>query len=239
MVVTCDNPSCGQSFVYRRGPAHFERATRHYCSRRCRDRVFREKIETVCANPSCERIFDYRHGRVAFAKSERHYCSPECWRARPQGGASLVVRCANALCGKEFTYGSGRAHFRRSKNHYCCRSCQNTTHGLAGSARHKIWERLRRRARKQKIPFGLTVHDIPEVPARCPVLGIEIKANSEAGPLDSSPSVDKIDPSRGYVPGNIRIISNRANRIRSDATAEELYKIAQDAEALEAHKPVG
>jgi len=147
-----------------------------------------------------------------------------------------TLTCANALCGKEFQSYEGPAHLKRSKRHYCCRSCQNTTHGLGGTERHKIWERLRKRARQQKIPFELTVHDIPEIPVRCPVLGIEIKANSEAGPLDTSPSVDKINPSQGYVPGNIRIISNRANRIRSDATAEELYKIAQDAETLEARK---
>lgn len=145
----------------------------------------------------------------------------------------MEIPCDNPLCGKVFSFKGGLAHYRRSKNHFCCRSCQNTTHGQAGSSKHKIWESAARRARARGVPFALTVHDIPSIPERCPVLGIKIQANTTAGPLDSSPSIDKIDPSRGYIPGNVRIISHRANRIRSDASAEELRKIAADAEALE------
>lgn len=145
----------------------------------------------------------------------------------------MDVICANDLCGKTFNYKWGPVHFARGEKHYCSRSCQNTTHGLAGTQRHKIWEGAKKRAKENGVKFSLTVHDVPEVPALCPVLGIEIKPNVKAGPLDSSPSLDKIIPSRGYSPGNVRIISNRANRIRSDATAAELKLIAQDCEMLE------
>lgn len=145
----------------------------------------------------------------------------------------MEVICDNVLCGKPFNYRWGPVHFSRSEKHYCSRSCQNTTHGLAGTKRHKIWEMAKKRAKENGVQFSLTVHDMPEVPDRCPVLGIEIRANEKAGPLDSSPSLDKIVPALGYVPGNIRIISNRANRIRSDATAEELMLIAKDCALLE------
>lgn len=43
---------------------------------------------------------------------------------------------------------------------------------------------------------------------------------------DASPSLDKIIPSLGYVPGNVLVISWRANRIKCDATANELMLIA-------------
>lgn len=145
----------------------------------------------------------------------------------------MEVTCDNALCGRLFTYGAGPAHFARGEKHYCSRSCQNTRHGLAGTQRHKIWEGAKKRAKENGVTFELTVHDIPDVPSVCPVLGIAIQPNEKSGPLDSSPSLDKIVPALGYVPGNVRIISNRANRIRSDATAAELKLIAHDCEMLE------
>lgn len=128
---------------------------------------------------------------------------------------------------------AGPAHYARNSKHFCSTRCIRTTHGQAGTRRHKIWEGAKKRAKENGVLFCLTVHDIPDVPTVCPVLGIPIRANEKAGPLDSSPSLDRIRPTLGYVPGNVRIISNRANRIRSDATAAELSLIAWDALALE------
>jgi hypothetical protein len=145
----------------------------------------------------------------------------------------MEIACANPLCQRLFNYTEGNAHFARRPVHYCGRSCQNTTHGKAGTPSHKIWERSRKRAKENGVTFALTIDDIPPVPQRCPVLGIPIIANTKAGPLDSSPSIDRLVASKGYVPGNVRIISNRANRLRSDATAAELWLLAADAESLE------
>ena len=95
-----------------------------------------------------------------------------------------------------------------------------------------IWAGARKRSKENGVIFDLALQDIPEIPTHCPVLGIRIVANTIAGPLDSSPSLDRIDRSLGYVKGNIRIISNRANRLRSDGTAEELERIAKDAKRI-------
>jgi len=145
----------------------------------------------------------------------------------------IFLICANSLCKKEFVFRDNRTHLTRAKEHYCSRSCQNTTHGQAGTQKHKIWERTAKRARLNGLPFSLTVHDIPDIPTLCPVLGILIVANVKAGPLDSIPSLDRLDPVRGYVAGNVRVISNRANRLRSDATSDELRRLAVDLEAIE------
>jgi len=142
----------------------------------------------------------------------------------------MEIICANKLCRKVFDFKGGKAHFKRAKHHYCSTSCQNTIHGLAGTKRHQIWEQAKKRAKIKGINFELTVHDMPEIPKRCPILGIEIIANSIAGPLDTSPSLDRIDSMLGYIKSNIRIISNRANRIRSDAAAKELRLLADDIE---------
>ncbi|MBB3990312.1 hypothetical protein [Croceicoccus naphthovorans] len=60
-----------------------------------------------------------------------------------------------------------------------------------------------------------------------PILGIPIYiAKGGRGGKDHSPSLDRIRPKLGYVPGNVIVISNRANRLKSDATIRELRDIA-------------
>jgi len=40
-----------------------------------------------------------------------------------------------------------------------------------------------------------------------------------------SPSIDRIIPHKGYVEGNVIIVSDLANRIKSDATLEEISNV--------------
>jgi hypothetical protein len=75
------------------------------------------------------------------------------------------------------------------------------------------------RAKKLGIPFNLELEDII-IPIYCPLLGIRLK--HYIGRENSSPSIDKIDPSLGYVKGNVWIISFKANRCKSNLTVEEL-----------------
>jgi hypothetical protein len=86
-----------------------------------------------------------------------------------------------------------------------------------------LWERARRRARESGLRFSIKREDIA-VPSICPALGIRITIGKRRS--SSSPSLDRIIPSRGYVRGNVRVISDRANRLKSDLTATELRKRA-------------
>lgn len=61
-------------------------------------------------------------------------------------------------------------------------------------------------------------------PSHCPILGIELDYFAE-GRQENSVSFDRIDPDQGYISGNVRIVSWRANRIKNDGTAEEHYLI--------------
>lgn len=63
------------------------------------------------------------------------------------------------------------------------------------------------------------------IPERCPVLGIPLRLG-EMSDRASSPSLDRIDPRRGYVRGNVLVVSYRANQIKSDATPDELRRVA-------------
>lgn len=63
----------------------------------------------------------------------------------------------------------------------------------------------------------------------CPVFGYSFTTNCKSA--DTSPSLDRIDSSLGYVEGNVWVISTRANRIKSDATLEELKLLVAALEA--------
>jgi hypothetical protein len=90
--------------------------------------------------------------------------------------------------------------------------------------RKNIWFAARGRARKRGLSFTITVDDIV-IPEFCPALGLRLTIGS--GKLcDSSPSLDRLVPERGYVAGNVAVISHKANRIKNNATTAELIKLA-------------
>ena len=84
------------------------------------------------------------------------------------------------------------------------------------------------RAKKLKIPFNLTIDYLVSIfPDKCPVFNIELTWNHQTGKiLQTSPSLDKIDPSKGYVIGNVQWLSNMANSMKRDATPEQLHQFA-------------
>lgn len=82
------------------------------------------------------------------------------------------------------------------------------------------------RASRAGVPFNLSPRDII-IPSHCPVLGIELfRTLGRQGGGPHSPSLDRIVPELGYVPGNVIVVSNRANRIKSDAAPHELRAVA-------------
>lgn len=89
--------------------------------------------------------------------------------------------------------------------------------------------RARARARSEGVPFDLAADDI-FIPTHCPVFGIPLRWPCDRGrggrARPDTASLDRIDPRKGYVRGNVEIISMRANRLKSNATAEEHERIA-------------
>ncbi len=86
--------------------------------------------------------------------------------------------------------------------------------------------RVRSRARKEGLPFNLEPADI-HIPEYCPVfpeLKLEFSVGRGIRP-DNIPTLDRVIPALGYVKGNVAVISMRANRLKSDASAEELQRI--------------
>lgn len=84
----------------------------------------------------------------------------------------------------------------------------------------------KKRAKKSCVPFTLCTSDVADNKL-CPALGVELRWGVGTGMrTGESRSLDKLVPSAGYTPGNVCIISHRANVIKSDATPEESLAVA-------------
>jgi hypothetical protein len=85
----------------------------------------------------------------------------------------------------------------------------------------------RYRARRRGLDFDICADDF-EYTEVCPVLGIPLRwGGDKAGAhADNSPSLDRVDNSKGYVKGNVVIISRRANVLKGDGCFDEIAAIA-------------
>lgn len=82
------------------------------------------------------------------------------------------------------------------------------------------------RARKHKLKFDLKEKDLV-MPTHCSYLGIPIRVSRGLGPSPNSPSLDRVDVSKGYVPGNVEIISSRANSYKNNLSLSEMELMAK------------
>lgn len=90
------------------------------------------------------------------------------------------------------------------------------------------------RAKQKNVPFDITESDI-ELVSDCPYLGIPLKQNlNEKGPSHNSPTIDRIIPEKGYVKGNVQLISHKANAMKYNASPDELIYFAE--QVLKMHK---
>ncbi len=108
-----------------------------------------------------------------------------------------------------------------------CSQCANEYHAPRRRRELVVYmlTAARARANRSGVPFDLTPDDIL-IPEFCPILGVSLAiSDRKAGPC--SPSLDRIKPELGYVPGNIQVISNRANTLKRDATPRELLAFAE------------
>jgi len=108
-----------------------------------------------------------------------------------------------------------------------CRECNNKS-SKEWNANNKdslILKRLKERSIQKGLDFDLTVADI-DVTLKCPVFGFDLRRNHKV-PLFNSPSVDRIDPTKGYTKDNIQIISQLANAMKQNASPEQLLKFAE------------
>lgn len=108
----------------------------------------------------------------------------------------------------------------------CCKEAGAKWHASVRTdtqrRKHQIVQRVRQRANRAGIPFDIRVQDIEWVDF-CPVFGY-VLSYYEAD-KDRSVSLDRIDPTKGYVQGNVCVMSLRANRAKWNLTTEEAKQL--------------
>ena len=86
-----------------------------------------------------------------------------------------------------------------------------------------LWFEARKRAKEKDLEFTIKPEDI-SVPDVCPVSLVAMERNrGKLGP--NSYSLDRINSSMGYIPGNVAVISFKANQIKNNFSLEELERL--------------
>lgn len=126
--------------------------------------------------------------------------------------------------GAEFNVSRQRVH--QVLNKYGLRTNQNKRSSLYFKvSERKRWLIRNLRNKGFKITESL-LHKI-ETPKFCPIFNIKLNYDSFGYRQDDSPSIDRINPKKGYELDNIHIISMRANRIKNNSTLKELKQLVK------------
>jgi len=141
----------------------------------------------------------------------------------------LPVKKICSCCGiekliKEFPWKMKKAGLKDS----VCKKCQSEAkkEWLRDNKAVALFRRAKRRARENGLEFDISIEDVI-IPKICPVLGIPIESDVENPNLANCPSIDRVDNTKGYVKGNIQVISFRANNLKSSGSIEEHRKIIE------------
>ena len=126
-------------------------------------------------------------------------------------------QCSSKACENVFTI--------TSKTVTLCPTC-NSERVKSEVPEKKMLRRAQSRAKERGHEFNLELSDI-HIPTHCPVLGIELVVHKgRSGGNPNSPALDRIDNNKGYVKGNVMVVSHLANMMKVDASPEELLKFA-------------
>ncbi len=103
-----------------------------------------------------------------------------------------------------------------------CRECYNKfRRENLTYAKHHIIAHAKRRAKNKNLKFNLKNNLY--FPSICPILNIKLKNGTEE--WYNSPTIDRIDNTKGYTMDNVLVISALANTIKSSATPIEILKV--------------
>lgn len=133
------------------------------------------------------------------------------------------------ICRKCASIESGENYRKRVKNDgtfllKCAAYAKKKRHTPDG-IRYYLYLGAKNRAKHKTIEFSISPDDII-LPTHCPILGIPLQVG-DGGASDNSPSLDRIDSSKGYVKGNIEVMSYRANTLKNNASSSEI-KLVHD-----------
>lgn len=131
------------------------------------------------------------------------------FRIDKNSGSGYYPYCK--LCEKSYK----SSWYIRNKDRLCLKDRTNRENNTLGVL-------VQERSKRTKLVFDIKAKDLGAIPKFCPILNIPLFLGKGKTTINS-PSLDRLDNNEGYIKGNVWIISHLANRIKSDASDEELY----------------
>lgn len=175
----------------------------------------------ICQGPECDRETELVLTAPAFRRCAS--CRLLMLEEKFVPGRKSCIECARRF--KAYTTGPGAKEIRARQ------AARGRARMDAEPKRQRTMKLLsvaRSRARKKGIEFAVSAEDLVPLPDICPCLGLELNWRNSRGVSDpAAPTLDRLDNARGYVPGNVWVISMKANRIKSDSSVAELRAVAQ------------
>ena len=170
-------------------------------------------------------------------KTTDKFCSNECKKEFFQIRSEVfdVKECTKCFKKKSYTEFRFRGRGWKSLNglfrQSFCRDCENQRQkdDRDKNPVHRLFLLSRRRAKRDKLDFNLTEDYIKSIwpkNNKCPIFGTEFLSGWEN--KKSLPTIDKIIPKKGYIIGNVVIISFLANQIKSDVKDISLFNKLYD-----------
>ena len=156
--------------------------------------------------PMCNRTLPYYMFDTIRGKSGRRWVCKECASSLPDGDLRALRKSLDP---------SYRDHVNSLKNESLRRNFE------AG-----MWRAAKRRARIKGLEFNIEVSDIT-IPKICPILEVPLVLGTK-GNYEYTPSLDRIDNSKGYIKGNIMVISKKANSMKNSASLQELKNFCKN-----------
>lgn len=174
---------------------------------------------TEAQRQACKRWYDKHKEEIAIKRKPlRKKTNPSYYKTRVEKlGKEEINRQA-----KEY----------REKNPERVR--ENLRRNRRENPERNLLNRARIRAIEKNLEFNLELSDIV-IPPLCPYLQVPIKKAD--GVFDYAPSIDRIDNTKGYIKGNIEVVSLKANQMKNRATVPELIQFAES--VLKKYRDIG
>lgn len=169
-----------------------------------------------------------------YVTDEVEFFLPNEWRIKPEGNVKQGSG-TGVLPKPEYKFGFCKEcgtqievkKIGRAKE-YCSDKCKTHCKNKYKNPYRTVFDNCKARVKREGIwEFDLDF-DSFEFPEFCPYLGIKLDYDFGKGSIkENSPSFDRIDPGKGYVAGNVEIVSFKANTMKSNASVEEQIKMAE------------
>ena len=115
-------------------------------------------------------------------------------------------------------------HKNYSKKNY---STEKRRKSYIENVESELFHHAKNRAKQKNMEFNIKKEDII-IPEKCVVFGTPINFENK----NNVPTLDRIDSNKGYIKENIQVISFKANRLKNNATIEELKSIIKYMESI-------